>query len=204
MMECGDYSIEFDRTGFPLIRRQNWSFAISLFPVSKYQFEQFLTDNGPSQGLYTDNWYRNLLSLNPRRNWKNWDERPWELFITGLGRKEIAPFLSYLGNGFRLPRINEWRLLYQFSNDIKKIITENISQLSKLAKLAKPAFLWLQNGLFPLTEEGLLELTEDSQQCIGKPYYTFFNNLWQPDQPREVNWEQAKRFIGFRMVKTGI
>jgi hypothetical protein len=49
-----------------LIQLDSWDHSIGLFPVSKYQFERFLVDDEGSD--YTDEWYRGVLELNPRRS----------------------------------------------------------------------------------------------------------------------------------------
>jgi len=104
-MVCGHYIIELDKTGFPLIKRDAWDFFISLFPVSKYQFESFMAEFGPHNNLYTDEWYRKILDINPRISWReSWEKiekAPWRLFLTGALWEAIRPFLSYLGRGFR-------------------------------------------------------------------------------------------------------
>ncbi|MEW6095867.1 MAG: hypothetical protein AB1567_04990 [bacterium] len=196
MMRYGQYSIKFDRTGFPLVQKEGWNYYISLFPVSKYQFERFMAENGPKENLYTDNWYRELLELNPQGPWRMCDERPWELFITGLNKVEITPFLKYLGKGFRLPKIIEWRNLFNAEVEIQKIGLKDICKEA----CALPVSLWLKNGLFPLTKEGLLEMVEDSSECIGRPHQQFLPNTWQPDETKEVNWDIGKKFVGFRVV----
>ena len=72
------YSIEFDRTGYPLVCKPYWPNPISLFPISKVQFERFMIEQGPvqpaatereaSRTIYTDAWYREHLEVNSRGN----------------------------------------------------------------------------------------------------------------------------------------
>jgi len=200
-MESGHYYIEFDRTGFPLIRRKEWDYYISLFPVSKYQFERFMVEVGPKKELYTDTWYRRLLSLNPRHSWRLCDDRQWELFITGLSRDEITHFLRYLGKGFRLPKVDEWRQLFESSNEIKREIKPMLEK-----KSAQPVSLWIRKGLFLLVEEGLLELVlkDGKEYGIGRPYQGLLANTWNPYDIREVNWDISKKYVGFRVVKENL
>jgi len=204
-MDSGHYFIEFDRTGFPLIRRYDWNYFISLFPVSKYQFESFMIENGPVGSLYTDNWYRELLELNPRRPWRDCNTRPWELFLTGIRYEDLNYFLKFLGRGFRLPTPSEWKGLHSVSEEIKRIKTEIIKLCE--AKAAPPVSLWLENGLFPLTAEGLFEMVVEGNNVvryIGRPYQQLYPNLFDPISVRDkVNWEACKKMIGFRAVKEG-
>lgn len=199
-MECGQYSIKFDRTGFPLIQKMGyWNYYISLFPVSKYQFERFMAENGPKKGLYTDKWYRELLMLNPRAPWTRCDENPWELFITGLSKDEIEPFLKYLGKDFRLPQKEEWIALFNSEDDVKRIVKPYIKDICNKSS-ALPLSLWIEKGLFPLTKEGILEMLEDSTDCLGRPYRDFLPNLWRPEETKQVNWDVGRKFVGFRVV----
>jgi len=202
IMDSGHCYIEFDRTGFPLIRKKGWNYSISLFPISKYQFESFMIEKGPRGGLYTDDWYRELLKLNPRRSWKDCDTNPWELFLTGVKYKDLRYFFKFMGRDFRLPTPSEWKELHKASKEIKQI-KANIIKLCK-EKAAPPVSHWIENDLFPLTDEGLFEIVIENNNvcCIGKPYYKLFSNLYNPTSVREVNWKVCKNMIGFRIVKS--
>ncbi|MEN3039241.1 MAG: hypothetical protein ABDI07_08860 [Candidatus Kryptonium sp.] len=199
-MECGDYFIEFDKTGFPLIRKKEWDYFISLFPVSKYQFERFMIELGPQKGLYTDEWYGEILKLNPRSSWKKITVEPWKLFLTGVTKEEIFYFLEYLGKDFSLPTVSQWRNLFYNSD---KIVYSLKRKRFSFSKMAPPARFWIKNGFFPLVKEGLLEMVieGDKQYCIGKPWQELLPNLWRADEVKEVNWEVARRAVGFRVVK---
>lgn len=202
-MECGDYSIELDRTGFPLIGKRGWGYAISLFPVSKYQFERFMVENGPKGDLYTDRWYRELLKVSPRGSWRRCEERPWELFMTGIGMEAINPLLKYLGRGFRIPEAGEWRGLLEVSEEIRRMGLRLREALGDSP--APPVRHWIEKGLFPLVEEGLLERVRDGdrERFIGKPYPGLLPNTWRPEEVRGVNWDIGRRAVGFRVVKGG-
>jgi|GEM_PF-849456 len=200
-MKFGEYFIEFDRTGFPLVMKDGWNFYISLFPVSKYQFEIFLFDNAPYKDMYTDKWYREKLKLNPRREWWNCGEREWELFLTGLTFDEIKPFLRYLGNDFRLPKKYEWIKLYDINKEIRKLSLELGSSI-KDERIAKPVFLWIEKLSVPLTDECILEMLEDGESFIGKPNNILFPNLWSPIETRKINWDtDIRKAAGFRVVR---
>lgn len=165
-MVCGHYSIHFDCTGFPLVQRANWRYAIGLWPVSKYQFERFMAEQGPHGGRYTDGWYRELLKLNPRAPWRCWGERPWELFLTGVERAAITSFLRYLGPGYRLPTGVEWRRLWRARAELQG---ERPALLAGCHGAPPALRYWLASGLYPLTHQGLLEWVEGEGplRCIG-------------------------------------
>jgi len=202
MTKCGDFIIEFDRTGFPLIRKSDWNYAISLFPISKYQFELFMIDNGPSEKLYTNEWYKKLLKFNQRTSWKRFEEKEWELFITGISVNEINPFLRYLGRNFRLPQVSEWKPLFTVSDEILRV-KQTLRELCK-GNSATPVSLWIEGGLFPLVREGLLEIVyNNNQQYIGKPWQGLWPNTWNPETTRnKVSPELFQKAVGFRVVKT--
>ena len=201
MMECGPYIIKFDRTGFPMVRREGWNFQISLFPVSKYQFERFMVDSGQTNALFTDRWYRNLLTVNPRAAWKNCDRYPWEHFITGLNSAEAALFLKYLGRGFRLPDVNEWNSLLESDGELIGLREELKKCCSAIS--ARPVELWIDKGMFPLVKEGILEMVrgEDGIPCLGRPWQDLWPNTWNPGKVKKVNFSLCQKAIGFRTVK---
>ena len=200
-MISGRYSIHFDRMGFPLAQHSDWSFAIGLLPVSKYQFERFMIEHGPQGELYTDAWYRARLTLNPRAPWRRCGDRPWELFVTGVERDSITPFLNYLGRDYRLPNATEWRCLWHVTAELQAQGVAFIEACGDTA--ARPVRHWLKHGLYPLTDQGLLEWVVQTGElsCIGRPYLGLLPNTWSPDSTREVNWELARRAVGFRVVR---
>lgn len=199
------YSLEFkfDRTNFPLIRMDGWDFYISLFPVSKYQFEEFMIEMGPRGGLYTDKWYREILSLNPRQTWREIKKNRWRLFLTGLSYAEIEPFLLFLGDDFRIPKKEEWIKLHRLSSVLRS--QKELIKSKVCGVVPEPVLFWIEEGIFPLTEEGILEMVEDNGRIrfIGKPFKEFYPNLWNPKDVRDINWEIAKKYVGFRVVKDG-
>lgn len=203
-MKVENYFILFDITGFPLIRRDDWDYAIGLFPVSKYQFEHFMAEQGPSVGIYTDEWYKDLLHLNPRSTWKRYDERPWEMFLTGISPADIKPFLDYLGQGFRLPKVEEWRKVLEHSEEIQKIRHPILHKITD-KRIPLPVSLWIEKGVFPLAKEGLIEMVMDDGDLryIGRPYNKFLSNTWSAKMVRDINWDVARRLLGFRVVKEG-
>jgi hypothetical protein len=202
MMASGDYSISFDRTGFPLVQRHDWRHAIALFPISKYQFERFMVEQGPQGTLFTDAWYRELLALNPRRSWRRSDERPWELFLTGLEAEPMVSFLRFLGRGYRLPEVAEWRALLAVEAELSAL-REQFLEASHEA--AAPVRHWLARGLFPLCHEGLVEQVreETCTRFIGRPYPKWLPNAWNPGTVRDADWALARRVVGFRVVAEG-
>lgn len=158
---------------------------------------------GPRGELYTNKWYKEILSLNPRQTWRKIKERPWEHLLTGLSSDEIKPFLSFLGNDFRIPKKEEWLKLHNSFSELKgqkEWIKKEIKD-----KVPLPVMFWIENEFFPFTEEGILEMIEDNGRIrfIGKPFQKFYPNLWDPRTVRDINWDISRRYIGLRAVKDG-
>ena len=145
--------------------------------------------------------YRALLKLNPRCAWQDCHTKVWELFLSGIAEDEFKGFVSYLGKQFRIPRSEEWLALLHSSAELRSLKAELMALCP--ASVAPPARHWLANELFPLTEEGLLEWIDDEEQlcCIGKPYKAWYSTEWFPYSIREVNWNDCRQLVGFRVVK---
>ena len=200
-MEASHYSIQLDKTGFPLIDRDGWSFAIGLFPVSKYQLERFLLAQG---NTYTDEWYRKLLEINPRCSWSDWSNAPWELFVTGLDDEVRNDFLRWLGTGYRLATSEEWLTFLQVSDELHEPDLK-ADLIHALHGAAKPALHWISKDIYPLTQSGILEQVSHygKIRCLGRPWWpkpAFFSNTWSPDTLRDVNESLSRRLVGFRIV----
>lgn len=206
-MKCGRYYIELDRTGFPLISRENLDFYIGLFPVSKYQFERFMAERGPFKELYTDEWYRRILKKNPRISWKKTNtNEPWRLFLTGLPYNAISPFLRYLGREYKLPTKTQWLELLKILSELKETKNKFLKCFNSFGEIARPVKLWIEAGLFPLVEEGILEFIEqefksDEVACMGKPWQKLWSNTFSAEEVKVVKFEDRAHSIGFRVVK---
>jgi len=199
-MESTPFSLTFDRTGFPLVRHRNWNFSISLFPVSKYQFERFLATVQPEGELFTDAWYRQLLAANPRCGWHEVEGRPWQLFLSGMDLAVMNRFFQYIGPGCRLPLAEEWRQLHQCASEMTSAAD---LLLAECREAPLPVAHWLRAGLFPLTDEGMLEYVEveGGVKSIGKPFYDYHPTLWRPDSLRDIEPESPfSALAGFRLV----
>lgn len=198
-MGPGRFSTRSDRTGFPLVTRGDWPFWVSLFPVSKYQFESYLADAGNVRPPDTDAWYRALLEKNPRCTWREPGKAPWRLFLTGIDDEGARGFLRHLGDRFRLPAEAEWKLLLECAGELRA--DPGVAAACAAPGAAPPAAAWAKSGLFPLVEEGMLELVTRGEErvcCIGRPWQGLFKNTWRPGTVRDVNRELCAQMIGFR------
>ena len=98
-----------DRTGYPVLALPECGLSAHLLPVAKRQFERFLAEPGG----YGDAWYEALLNVSPRLALADATPAGYELlFASGLFPAEAGEFARWLGDGFELPRADDWREIY--------------------------------------------------------------------------------------------
>lgn len=99
-----------DRTGFPLVAIPGLGMEVHLLPVTKVQFERFLAE----PDAFGDTWYEEALALNPRVPSRQFTAKNRErLFLTGILPEEALAFAKWLGAGFDLPTVTEWREIHK-------------------------------------------------------------------------------------------
>jgi len=102
-----------DRTGFPLVWVEEAGLEVHLLPVTKVQFERFMADCNTEFG---DRWYDEVLALDPkvaRVSHRFFTEENREgLFLTGILPEEALSFARWMGGGYDIPTVEEWRTIY--------------------------------------------------------------------------------------------
>ena len=195
-----------DKTGFPQAVVPGVG-AIHLWPVTKFQFEQFMSETNRCG----DKWYEPILSLNQRISFKYFTPDNYEkLFITGILPGEAMDFARWLGEDFDLPTEEEWKIYYRFIN--------NRDNLSFPAGLSIPALTIGQKlgkflhtpGKLSLLQGGVLEWVKgggrhkESYQYVGRgvPRSSFLPNAWTPLDPSIKGFNDNKRvyYFGFRLI----
>ena len=196
--------LKVDRIKNLLVRRSDWDFWITLFPLSKWHLEEILMQVPPETG-YTDSWYRErVLSSTPRFPFNDLSE-PWRPFVTGLLRKEVEALLDFIGA--ELPKEEEWLLLASLEGELKNQ-KGRVLEFLRQGDLTLPFEPWVKAGIYPLTSEGFLEHVKDDRstpplvKVIGKPFYSLYPNLWSYDKTRYLNeeMEEIRRVTSFRYV----
>jgi formylglycine-generating enzyme required for sulfatase activity len=195
----------FDRTGFPYIKLKAPALAVSLLPLTKLQFEYYLADLTP-QG---DKWYNEVLALNPRVSPQRFTpEQRERLFLTGLLAAEAEAYAAWLGDGYRLQTVAEWRTIYRCFQltaftSFAASSTPNgkaTALLRRLEEQARPQTLLD----FSLMRGGLVEWVCDRNTWtgLGKPRPGFQPNLWDPlrETVPPVRLNQRVAFFGARLV----
>lgn len=108
--------IALDRTGFPMIRLDEFECYVNLYPITKIQFEYFLCDRVASRG-FNEAWYLERLAANQRCSpLQVTNENFEQAFMTGLlPETETNAFGKWLfGKEFlaRIPDVHEWHAIY--------------------------------------------------------------------------------------------
>lgn len=216
-MELGDYFLEFDRTGFPLVRRRTWGFFISLMPITVAQVEIFVNNCGKT-GKSTCNiaWYLQVLNEKTQCSQRELESQPWKYFVRGLKPEQLEEFFAFQGNQYRLPTVNEWKILLSDTANIKRLSSNFINAIQAHPGCERSVDVLLRKKMYPLTvpnpedllcdSEGLLEcVTKDRTVCgIGQPWQLLWENYFAPDEERKFPAIWGEKFcqaVGFRMAR---
>lgn len=197
----------FDRTGFPYVPLPDLGFAVSLLPLTKIQLERYLADVTP-QG---DRWYEDLLRLNPRVSpWRFAPEERERLFATGLLPEEAMAVAAWLGEGYRLPNLQEWRMAYR---KLAHLRFAAIDRSRRISAIAAALICQLGEHLRPTTafeasliHGGVVEWVSSGADWIGvgAPEGRLKPNLWNPlsDEVTPVNVQIRLNYFGARLIKS--
>ncbi len=206
-IEVGDFVFKLDEIGNLVFKLKSWDFWISALPLTKWHLEELLI-LAPKDLGFTDNWYREILKLNPRVSYRDLEKlstEPWGFFATGLYSSEAEKLLKLLEG--RLPTREQWESLFSISPRLREIsgkLEEILAEVLEGELILSFYQAVLKRGLFPLVEEGFLEYVyEDGAiKLIGKPFYDLYPNLWNPLSLREVDTSSPlmRRMISFRYV----
>ncbi len=203
----------YDRLGFPLLRLPAVGVECHLLPLTKVHFEEFLAE---PNGL-GDDWYQQVLSVNPRMSWRDIDPARFEeLFLTAVWPDEVRGFGDWLGGSFDLPTVEQWRMIYRHLSErpVDRAQLEQSmlvsSELNDVARAILSSLLdtrrirtWADLALF---ESGVLEWVRDQRKGLGglgSPRLAFFIHLLNPayDSPVRPTPGQRPRCFGFRFIR---
>jgi len=119
--------IALDSTNFPMMYIESGKFHIHWMPVTKIQFEYFLSSGSVTS--FGSAWYEQVLDYNERvtpglvtaNNY-------WQSFITGITPMEIKAFAGWLGKEYDIPTHDEWQIAYKYL----KAETEDAGHIGRL------------------------------------------------------------------------
>ena len=203
----------FDRLGFPLLRIGETKLEFHLLPVTKWQFERFLEE---PDGV-GDDWYEALLQLNPRASFRRFPpEHRERLFLTGLLGHEALLFAGWMGGGFRLPEVEEWREAFRWLEEQR--FDEKVFQ-DLLGGCAHPSVVTLLRAVeeqvrprtwldLTLMRGGVVEWVEPAAnlQGLGQPRPEFHSNAFHPlhDIVKAIDSTRRASFFGLRLVRESV
>lgn len=186
--------ISFDKTGFPLVVAEGVGVEVHLLPITKTQFAKFAVESP--------------FSLAEPVTAKNYET----LFAGGILADEALDFARWLGEGFDLPTVDEWRAIYrflkktplpQYNLSAELVDGEAGAILDTLADLLDP------NSMldFSLMRGGLVEWVRHGETLagLGAPRPEFHPNLWEPLRHTVTPIRPAERlpYFGLRLVRRG-
>lgn len=216
--------IKIDKMGFPMIKVESIKAYIHFYPVTKIQFEYFLTSMTAAD--FDETWYNEILQMNPRVSPSQLNEdNYWQAFITGVLPKEAKRFAEWCGQNFAIPTLKQWCDAY---NELKEKLYIPIDDLIKVTNPPTriktlmthlddaPKHKMNRLGIKPtldyqmLLRRGVLEWVDDSDAPrnhwggMGQVNRDFYQlptdpDACEPTQPR--NAETARAFYyGFRLI----
>lgn len=201
--------ISSDRTNFPLIVVEEAGVEVHLLPVTKVQFGQFVDETKIIEPAA----YKTMLSLNPAVAPRQLliEERE-QLFISGVLPNEALAFAHWLGQGYDLPTIKEWRDIYAAlrrepppRHTLLTDVVEGAAQII-LQKFAEHLHLRSMRD-FSLMQGGLVEWARKGKAWVGLgvPRPEFHPNLWDAltHEIKPIHSNQRVPYFGFRLVRRG-
>jgi len=200
-------SYSTDPLGFPLVHVPGLNLLAHLLPITKLQFERFLAE----PNSYENRWYDEVLATNPRCSPDSFeDEHREQVFLTGILPKEVQHFAEWLGVGFRVPTVTEWRAVYQTLSQLP-FDSQSVDRLplsyagreiiQRMVKLIEPPSV----RDVALMRNGVLEWTLDETGWVGtgSPRPSFHPLIGDPlrETHRPLSFSKRLHYFGFRLVR---
>jgi hypothetical protein len=207
-----EYRWDVDATGYPLVFVEPLKAYVQLFPITKPQFEKFISSGARRE--YGDEWYDVINALNPRASYCNRDVPAREqLFMTGLTPVESETFGRWLGRSYALLTAQEWSACYNWFGE-QAAPTVPLDLYDRLSRDALGIWemvqdQWLEQSRPPtlrelsLMTQGILEwvVEQPGRHCgLGDPVSS--QSQRRPEHPVHPIGESRLRNIGFRLCTT--
>jgi hypothetical protein len=154
-----------------------------------------------------------MLAINPTITPEEFTEENREqLFVTGVLPEEAIAFARWLGEGFDLPTVKEWRAIYtalrRTSIPIRDDLTTGMADSAAKTMLEQLDVLNPNSMLdVSLMRHGLVEWVKKGKTFVGLgvPRPEFQGNLWDPmvNEIKPINLTDRVPYFGFRLVRRG-
>jgi hypothetical protein len=203
------YEWRVDPSGYPLIYVEPLSAYVQLFPVTKPQFEKLIATGKNRE--FDDEWYEEILSMNPRASYRRSDMPPSErLFMTGITPDEALTFGRWMGRDYGLLTAEQWRTCYEWFGG--RAMTSAPPDLSACLSPDARALWdtvegrWLEQHPQPslrelsLMTQGILEwvVERPGRHCgLGEPAASKFQR--KADDPVHLVGRPRLKNLGFRL-----
>lgn len=203
------YEWRVDDTGYPLVFVEPVQAYVQLFPVTKPQFEKFISSGARRE--YGDEWYEEIIKLNPRASYRSPDLPAREqLFMTGLTPVETLAFGRWLGRNYALLTAQEWSACYRwFGEQTAPLVSPDLCD--RLSRDAQGIWemveeQWLERNRQPtlrelsLMTQGILEwVVEQSGRYCGLGDPASSKSQRRAEHPVYPIGQSRLRNIGFRL-----
>lgn len=219
-----DHKIITDRMGFPMLKVDDINAYIHFYPVTKIQFEYFLTSVLSKD--FDETWYDEILQLNPRisPSQVRYDNY-WNAFITGVMPKEAIRFAEWCGDNFDVPTLEEWCKAYKSLKEQPTLLIDEIFEainpkprvrtlLERLEDAPKRQMqrlgleltidyqMFLRRGVIEWVLDPLARSPWGGMGKLNRNFQALATNpdMCEPTQPRDP--ENSRLFYyGFRLIK---
>ncbi len=201
--------ITSDKTGFPLVVVEDAGVEVHLLPITKLQFADFVA----APTLVTDARYREMLALNPAITPQEVGNNNREqLFVSGILPEEAIAFARWLGHGFDLPTVKEWRdvlaALRRTPSPRRKLLAETIDGPARaILEIISQQIHIRTMADYTLMRGGLVEWARNGDELVGlgDPRPQFHPNLWDPlvNEIKPIRLDGRVPYFGFRLVRRG-
>ncbi len=201
--------ITADRTGFPMIAVEEAGVEVHLLPITKHQFHDFVV----APTLVNEDRYQEMVAVNPAITPEDFTlENREQLFVTGVLPEEAIAFGRWLGEGFDIPTVREWREIMAALRRVPpprhNLVTDLVEGPAQMILDKLAGQLHIRSMLdYSLMRGGLVEWVRREKDLVGLgiPRPEFHPNLWDPlvNEIKPIDLNERVHYFGFRLIRRG-
>ena len=213
-----------DNTGFPMVWAEPIGAYIHWLPVTKIQFEYFLSDT--TDPTFDAAWYDRLLALNPRSS--AGDLRAgnyWNALLSGVRPAEAQQYARWCGEEFSLPTLAQWFGAYRWLRELEPLSGAEIELLPCRTERGRAVLRQMENAAGAAMQQARLARMRADQMLLrygvmewiehpndryrwggmGETLPAFHGQLFTPDsgvpaRPSRPETDRLEHY-GFRLVR---